>query len=76
MTDSMNEHLHDTLTIYGETISAQIRDYTPETKLVLHVRDDAPRSTENGHPYELPIGDAVLLRDVLNAATERGELPA
>ncbi|WP_280389894.1 hypothetical protein [Nocardia wallacei] len=76
MSEPMNEYLHDTLTVWGEAISAQVRDTTPATTLALHVRDDARRSSEDGHPYILPIGDAVLLRDVLNAATERGELPA
>jgi hypothetical protein len=76
MNEPMNELLHDTLTIWGETISAQIRDYQDGTQLALHVRDDAPRSSEDGQPYQLPTADVVLLRDVLNAATERGFLPA
>jgi hypothetical protein len=62
----MNDLLRDTLTVWGDAFSAQIRDYTPETNLVLHIGDDA---------YELSTADAVLLRDVLNAATERGYLP-
>jgi hypothetical protein len=73
--EPMNELLHDTLTAWGETISAQIRDCTPEAKLVLAVHDNAPRSSEDGHPYLLPVADVVLLRNLLNAATERGELP-
>lgn len=76
MSEPMNELLHDTLTVWGDSISAQIRDYTPETALALHIREDAPRSAEDGAPYLLPLADAVLLRDVLNAATERGQLPA
>ncbi|MGW5519042.1 hypothetical protein [Nocardia africana] len=76
MSESMNEYLRDTLTVWGETISAQFRNYQDGAKLVLAVHEDAPQSPEDGQPYELPAADAVLLRDVLNAATERGQLPA
>lgn len=76
MSDPMNDHMHDTLTVWGDSFSAQLRDYVSGTALALHIRDDAPRCDEDGHPYQLSTADAVLLRDVLNAATARGYLPA
>lgn len=66
-----NVHLKQSLTVWGATVSAQMR----EGVLAVHHYDDAPRSTEDGKPFLLPVADAVLLRDVLNAATERGFLP-
>ena len=66
-----NVHYRQSLTVWGETFSAQMRD----GQFLVHHYDDAPRSTENYEPYVLPVRDAVLLRDVLNAATDRGFLP-
>ncbi len=57
------------LTIWGETISAQIREGT----MALHVRDDAPRSTEDGHPVIMPQEDVAKLRALLVEAETRGE---
>ncbi|KQU33531.1 hypothetical protein [Rhodococcus sp. Leaf233] len=71
--DGMNSLYRETLTIWGETCSLQVRG---QAGLVLHHPDDAPRSREDLHPYEIPVADAVLIRDVLNAATDRGELPS
>lgn len=71
-TDGMNELLDETLTIWGPTLSAQVRHN--HFGLVIYHRPDAPRSTEQGAPYVADIEDARLLRDVLNAATDRGIL--
>lgn len=76
MTDSTpenpNVHYRESLTVWGQTMSAQVRGLAT---VAMHHYDDAPRSTENGQPYLLTTLDAVLLRDVLNAATDRGFLP-
>lgn len=77
----MNELLAQTLTVWGDTMSAQLRDTQtvdgqPAPTLVMHHYEGAPRSSEDGKPFVLSAIDAVLLRDLLNAATERGELPA
>ena len=69
--ENPNIHYRQSLTVWGTTCSAQMRD----GQFMLHHYDDAPRSTEDGQPYALTVLDAVLLRDVLNAATERGFLP-
>jgi hypothetical protein len=45
-----------------------------ENTLILHHVDGAPRSPENYHPYVIPAADARILRDLLNAATDRGVL--
>lgn len=66
-----NIHYKLSLTVWGSAMSAQMR----VGQLALHHYDDAPRSTEDGQPYLLPVKDAVLLRDLLIAATERGDLP-
>jgi hypothetical protein len=70
--DGFGFHYRESLTVWGETCSAQMRGLA---ELVIHHYESAPRSTEDGHPYILPTLDAVLLRDVLNAATDRGFLP-
>jgi hypothetical protein len=70
--ENPNIHYRESLTVWGQTCSAQMRDLA---EFVLHHYDNAPRSTEDGQPYILPTLDAVLLRDVLNAATDRGFLP-
>lgn len=59
------------LTVWTGTVSIQVRD----GYVALHVRDDAPRSTEDGHPVEMPVADATKVRDLLNIATARGQLP-
>lgn len=69
--ENPNLHYRVSLTIWGKTCSAQMRD----GQLAVHHYDDAPRSTEDGEPYLLPVFDAVLLRDLLVAATERSYLP-
>ena len=60
------------LTVWGDTISAQIRD----EHLVLHVREDAPRSTEDGHPVLVSPSDARKLRALLVEAEHRGQFPS
>lgn len=45
-----------------------------EAVLMLAVRDDCPRSTEDGNPYRLTADEARALRDLLNIATARGAL--
>lgn len=68
------------LTIWGEHISAQIRSYAAlkgnarVASLVLAHVLRAPRSREDGRPYVIGADDARKLRDLLNAATARGEL--
>lgn len=63
--------VRETLTIYA-TLSAQVRDN--QFSLIIYHREDAPRSSEQGTPYVSQIEDARLLRDLLNAATDRGVL--
>ena len=70
--ENPNIHYRESLTVWGTTMSAQVRGLG---RIALHHYDGALRSTEDGHPYMLTTLDAVLLRDVLNAATERGFLP-
>jgi len=70
--ENPNADYRSSLTIWGMTMSAQMRG---QLGLALYHRDDAPRSTEDGQPYEMPTFDVVLLRDLLNAATDRGDLP-
>lgn len=67
----------DGLTCWGDTFSAQVRDTVDmegneAPVLVIHHYADAPRSTEDGHPWELPQHDAEKLRELLNEAAERG----
>lgn len=69
--DGMNDLLRETLTIYA-TLSAQVRDN--QFSLIIYHREGAPRSSEQGTPYVSQIEDARLLRDLLNAATDRGVL--
>lgn len=56
------------MTIWGEAISAQVRDHG---QLALYIRDDAPRSTEDDHPAILPAGDVNKLRALLEEARQR-----
>lgn len=70
--ENPNIHYRDSLTVWGETCSVQVRDLA--TVAINHY-EDAPRSTEDSEPYLLPTLDAVLLRDLLNAATDRRFLP-
>lgn len=55
------------LTVWTESVSAQVRDYG----VVVHVMDDGP--TDLGDPL-LSKDDARRLRDLLNVATARGFL--
>lgn len=68
-----NIYYRESLTVWGTTCSIQARG---ASGIVLHHMDGAPRSSEDGQPYEIPAADAVLIRDVLNAATDRGFLSA
>lgn len=70
--DNDPEFFHG-LTMWGEAASFQIRSDQGE-RLVVFIREDAPRSSENGHPACLPASDARRLRDLLNVATARGYL--
>jgi len=70
--ENENVHYRESLTVWGQTCSAQVRDLGT---IALYHYDNAPRSPEDGSPYLLTTLDAVLLRDVLNAATDRGLLP-
>jgi hypothetical protein len=70
--ENPNIHYRESLTIWGPNISVQVRGLA--TVAFYHL-DNAPRSTEDGQPYLLTTLDAVLLRDLLNAATDRGFLP-
>jgi hypothetical protein len=64
--ENPNIHYRESLTVWGQTCSAQMRGLA---ELAIHYYDD------EGQPRVLPTLDAVLLRDLLNAATERGFLP-
>lgn len=55
------------MTVYGETFSAQIRDNT----MAFHFMEDAPRSTEDGHPVIMPPHDVIKLRMLLEEAQRR-----
>lgn len=74
-TATVNENIYyrESLTVWGDTCSMQVRG---KAGIVLHHMHGAPRSGEDLHPYVIPVADAVLIRDVLNAATDRGDLPA
>ena len=63
----LTEYEHSSLTVWGETISAQMRDGS----LVLHAKDNAVYSSEDGHPLLIPPGDTELLHALLDAARER-----
>lgn len=67
-----NEQYREALTIWAARISAQVRNHD---EVVLFHYPGAPRSTEDGKPFQLNTLDSVLLRDLLNAATTRGYLP-
>ncbi len=67
----MDLELLEGLTVWTGTVSMQMRD----GQVALHVRDDAPRSSEDGRPVLMPVEDAVRVRDLLNVATARGRLP-
>lgn len=71
--DSDPEFFHG-LTMWGRAAWFQIRDTQGGPTLVVMIRDDAPRSSENGHPAILPVDDLMRLRDLLNVATARGFL--
>lgn len=58
------------LTVWTSTVSMQVRDH----QVALHVREDAPRSSEDGHPVLMTVEDAIRMRDLLNVATARGQL--
>lgn len=70
------------LTVWGKHLSAQVREYhkLDGTKyignhLMLYFREDTPVSPEDHRPFEITPEDAILLRDLLNEATRRGDLP-
>lgn len=70
ISDILTEEERGGLTIWGEAISAQIRGEERD-HLALHVRDDAPRSNENGSPVLVPAGDLAKLRALLDEADLR-----
>lgn len=49
-------------------------DHLAHGALYLAHRDDAPRSPEDGQPWQLTAAEARALRDLLNVATARGVL--
>lgn len=63
----LNREEREGLTIWGETISAQIRD----GEMALCVREDAPRSTEDGRPVIVSAGDVLKLSELLSEARGR-----
>jgi hypothetical protein len=67
--DSDPEFWHG-LTLWTDSVSMQVRD----TDVVLHVRAQAHRSTEEHQPFLLPNAEARRIRDLLNVATARGFL--
>lgn len=71
VTNPLTDEERQGLTIWGETISAQIRDESDGRKLALYIRDDAPRSPENGHPAIVSPSDVLKLRALLNEAETR-----
>ena len=58
------------LTIQGDTIAAQIRD----GDMALVIRENAPRSTEDGHPVIVSAKDVLRLYALLSEARGRFEL--
>lgn len=79
--ESLEEHELDSLTFTGGTIAVQVRQYGnlvdggQDVNLAVYHPKTAPRSRENGRPYEVAELDVIKLRDVLNEATRRGLLP-
>lgn len=71
----------DALTFAGATVSVQVRSYAnlvdggADVNLAVFHPKGAPRSSENGRPYELAELDVIKLRDLLDEATRRGLLP-
>jgi hypothetical protein len=55
------------LTVLGDAISVQVRD----DELALHVREGAPRSSEDGHPVLVGHEDMARLHALLNEAHNR-----
>lgn len=70
MKDILTEEERQSLTFVGTTISAQIRG--PE--MALYVFEDAPRSSENGHPVMVDARDTLKLCALLQEARGRFEL--
>jgi hypothetical protein len=71
--DPLTFEERDGLTVWGRYFAAQIRHYGYEERehLVIHVRDDAPRSAEDGQPVTLPPDDVEKLRALLNESARR-----
>lgn len=56
------------LTVHGDAFAAQYRGGS----LALHIRDDAPHSSEDGHPVILPRADVERLYALLDACRSPG----
>lgn len=69
--DPLTFEERDSLTIHGETISAQIRHYDSSESMALHIMEDAPRSSENGSPVLVSRADVDKLRELLLEADRR-----
>jgi hypothetical protein len=68
MTDQpITKQERQSLTVWGETFSAQIRP----GGMALYIRPEAPRSTEEGRPFLLEHADVAKLRELLNEAGDR-----
>jgi hypothetical protein len=71
--DDPNVHYRESLTVWGPCCSAQVRNLG---QVYLHHYETAVRSSEDGEPWILSTLDAILLRDLLNAATARDFMPS
>ena len=67
MTDPITPQERESLTVWGETFSAQIRP----GGMALYMRPEAPRSTEDGKPFLIEWHDVAKLRELLNEAAAR-----
>ena len=79
----IDEQERESLTIWGKTLSAQMRQYSkivdwetyetgnPYPVMMLHIMEGAKRGPENGHPVEVPLNDILKLGDLLNEWYER-----
>jgi hypothetical protein len=64
---AITEQERQSLTVWGEMFSAQIRP----GGIALYLRPEAPRSTEEGRPFLLGDVDMAKLRELLNEARLR-----
>jgi hypothetical protein len=67
MSENITDQERQSLTVWGETFSAQIRP----GGMAFYVRPEAPRSTEDGRPVLMEWHDVAKLRELLNEAATR-----